>query len=654
MSLRRVFWSFVAAFVFSVALFAMVSHAGEAAGEAAPPAPLTEPELMAVLQSDADWGQKQEACRRLREIGTQASIPALAALLPDESLSHLARFALESMPYPEIDAIFRDALGTTSGLCRIGAIISIGARRDADAVPLLLPLLTEPDVETARAVAGTLGRIATPEAIERLLAYRADAPVAVSAAVNEGVLAAAEHCAAEGNARRAAEIYAGLLASDAPLAVRLGAFRGLACARPANAQAQILEALRGDDAVFRDLAAQLVAETEGREGTEAYARALPSLSAGGQVALMRGLATRGDLAARPAAIELIKSTDTRVQVAAINALGALGSSGDDVATLVAFLNSTDEAAAEAAYDALVSMRGDAVDSALASSIAGAAPAVHATLLELLANRRAEQAVPSALEGLTAGEVDVRTAALDALGLLGGPVEAPVVIGVLTKTADPSERGSAENALHAMGARKGEEVLPAILEAMDGSGPDAHLTLLHAAAGIGTTRALDAVLAAMKDAHPEIASEAMRILSNWAALDAAPHLEALAGGEELTPYVLGLRGFVRLAQEQAQGAQQQEMLGKALQLARRPEEVKLVLGAWGALPEPGALATLMPYLEQADVRNEAALALIGIAGQVKKDNPEHKTLALDALNAVLANCDDTGIRDNAQKVIDGLQ
>ncbi|MGI6460189.1 MAG: HEAT repeat domain-containing protein [Candidatus Hydrogenedentales bacterium] len=654
MSLRRVFWSFVAAFVFSVALFAMVSHAGEAAGEAAPPAPLTEPELMAVLQSDADWGHKQEACRRLREIGTQASIPALAALLPDESLSHLARFALESMPYPEIDAIFRDALGTTSGLCRIGAIISIGARRDADAVPLLLPLLTEPDVETARAVAGTLGRIATPEAIERLLAYRADAPVAVSAAVNEGVLAAAEHCAAEGNARRAAEIYAGLLASDAPLAVRLGAFRGLAYARPANAQAQILEALRGDDAVFRDLAAQLVAETEGREGTEAYARALPSLSAGGQVALMRGLATRGDLAARPAAIELIKSTDTRVQVAAINALGALGSSGGDVATLVAFLNSTDEAAAEAAYDALVSMRGDTVDPALASSIAGAAPAVHATLLELLANRRAEQAVPSALEGLTAGEVDVRTAALDALGLLGGPVEAPVVIGVLTKTADPSERGSAENALHAMGARKGKEVLPAILEAMDGSGPDAHLTLLHAAAGIGTTRALDAVLAAMKDAHPEIASEAMRILSNWAALDAAPHLEALAGGEELTPYVLGLRGFVRLAQEQAQGAQQQEMLGKALQLARRPEEVKLVLGAWGALPEPGALATLMPYLEQADVRNEAALALIGIAGQVKKDNPEHKALALDALNAVLANCDDTGIRDNAQKVIDGLQ
>jgi len=159
---------------------------------------------------------------------------------------------------------------------------------------------------------------------------------------------------------------------------------------------------------------------------------------------------------------------------------------------------------------------------------------------------------------------------------------------------------------------------------------------------------------MQDANPDIAGEAVRMLSNWASLDAAPHLETLARGEDLTPYVLGLRGYVRLAREQAQGAQKMEMLTKALELARRPDEVKLVLGAWGTLPEPGALATLKPFLDQADVRNEAALAIIGVAGKVKKENADHKALALDALNAVLAKCEDAGIRDNAQKVLDGLQ
>ncbi|HNZ16722.1 MAG TPA: HEAT repeat domain-containing protein [Candidatus Hydrogenedentes bacterium] len=654
MNMTRAFWSFFAVLVLSGAVITFAGHAGEAAEAAAPPAPLTEPELIAVLESDADWAQKQEACRRLRHVGTQASIPALAALLPDETLSHLARFALESMPYPEVDQVFRDALGTTDGLCRTGVIISMGARRDANAVPLLIPLMKDAHVETARAAAGALGRIATPDAVDALVAYRADAPGATRGAVNEGVLAAAERCAAAGNANRAAEIYEGLLASDAPLEVRLGAFRGLAGARPANAQQLVLGALGGDDAMFRDLAAQLVAETDGTALTGAYAGALPGLPAGGQIALLRGLADRGDTAARPAVVELTKSADAQVQVAAIKALGALGRSGKDVATLVAFLAPAGDAVAEAAREALVSMRGDEVDSALASNIAKSTPPVHATLLTLLASRRAEHAIPSALDGLAAGEADVRTAALDALALLGGPAEAPAVIGVITKTADASERASAESALNAIVARKGEQILPAVLEAMNGAGPDVRVVLLQTAAEIGTPQALDAVLAAMQDANPDIAGEAVRMLSNWASLDAAPHLETLARGEDLTPYVLGLRGYVRLAREQAQGAQKMEMLTKALELARRPDEVKLVLGAWGTLPEPGALATLKPFLDQADVRNEAALAIIGVAGKVKKENADHKALALDALNAVLAKCEDAGIRDNAQKVLDGLQ
>ncbi|HQE77024.1 MAG TPA: hypothetical protein PLK00_11395, partial [Candidatus Hydrogenedentes bacterium] len=73
--MTRAFWSFFAVLVLSGAVITFAGHAGEAAEAAAPPAPLTEPELIAVLESDADWAQKQEACRRLRHVGTQASIP---------------------------------------------------------------------------------------------------------------------------------------------------------------------------------------------------------------------------------------------------------------------------------------------------------------------------------------------------------------------------------------------------------------------------------------------------------------------------------------------------------------------------------------------------------------------------------------------------
>ena len=56
---------------------------------------LDEAGMIGVLESGADWWDKQAACRGLRKIGTAKSVPALAALLPDEELSSMARFALE-------------------------------------------------------------------------------------------------------------------------------------------------------------------------------------------------------------------------------------------------------------------------------------------------------------------------------------------------------------------------------------------------------------------------------------------------------------------------------------------------------------------------------------------------------------------------------
>ncbi|HNR32999.1 MAG TPA: hypothetical protein PKI11_19060, partial [Candidatus Hydrogenedentes bacterium] len=54
-----------------------------------------EARLIEVLKSDAGWPEKQEACRALRQQGTTKAVPTLAALLGDERLSHMARYALE-------------------------------------------------------------------------------------------------------------------------------------------------------------------------------------------------------------------------------------------------------------------------------------------------------------------------------------------------------------------------------------------------------------------------------------------------------------------------------------------------------------------------------------------------------------------------------
>jgi hypothetical protein len=81
-----------------------------------------EKRLAAVLGSAAPQAAKQYACRKLSLIGTAASVPALAALLADKNLSHMARFALERYAAPEATAVLRTALGSVGGDLTIGML----------------------------------------------------------------------------------------------------------------------------------------------------------------------------------------------------------------------------------------------------------------------------------------------------------------------------------------------------------------------------------------------------------------------------------------------------------------------------------------------------------------------------------------------------
>ncbi len=614
---------------------------------------LDEAGLIDVLESDAGWLEKQTACRGLRQIGTVKSIPALGALLPDEELSHMARYALEPMPYPEAGQALRDALAKTEGMPKVGVIISIGARRDPQAVPLLVPLLKGSNVDVACAAAGALGRIATPEAAKALSDFQSAAPEAVRPALVEGLLTAGQRFAQEGKGELAAPIYQELVASSRPMHVRMGAFRGLVYAQPNQAPERLIEALGGNEPLFRDMAAQIIAETSGADTTKLYADALPKLPTGGQAALLRGLADRMDPMARPAVAQAIHSPDKQVKLAAVKALGMLGSAAD-VAALTGLLASDDAEIADAAKAGLTTMQGEGVDPAIAATVPNIAPAVRAELLELLANRRAEQAVPLAVKSLDGTDASVRIAGLRVLALLGGKEQAPVAVDAVGAAADSSERSAAEKALSAICSRSGDDVLPIVLDAMSGAGLESRIVLLRALARIGGPKALETVLAALDDSNAQIGDEAMRLLSSWSTLDAVPHLRKLAQSDDLSRQVLGLRGYVRLARVEPSSEKKARMLTEAMDLAKRPNEKKLVVAAWGTLPTEQSLNMLLPQLDDTAVRTEAASAIVAVAAELGKKDEKSKTQAIDALRAVLKKCEDTEIRKSARKALASLR
>ena len=54
-----------------------------------------------MLKTNVSRDAKDFVCRKLRIISTAASVPALAELLSDKDLAHMARFAPEPNPAPE-------------------------------------------------------------------------------------------------------------------------------------------------------------------------------------------------------------------------------------------------------------------------------------------------------------------------------------------------------------------------------------------------------------------------------------------------------------------------------------------------------------------------------------------------------------------------
>jgi HEAT repeat protein len=189
-----------------------------------------EARLAAVLATDASRDAKDYVCRKLMQIGSAASVPALAALLAQADHSHMARFALERIGAPEAGQALREALPQLSGALKIGVISSLGARRDKASIAALAELVDGADAFVAKSAAEALGAIGSADALVALKDLRPASSEASGAAV-DAQLACAEQLLANDQKTQALAVYKSLAGHDQPKHVRLAATRGmLACA----------------------------------------------------------------------------------------------------------------------------------------------------------------------------------------------------------------------------------------------------------------------------------------------------------------------------------------------------------------------------------------------------------------------------------------
>ena len=188
-----------------------------------------ESKLAAVLATDAPRAAKDSVCRFLKTIGTAHSVEALAKLLHDAELSHMARHALQTNDAPEAVKALVGAMDKAPKTIKIGIISSLGARGTGVPIAPLAKALADKDAEISTAGALALGAIGSEEAVKALAA--AKATDANKIAVCDAMFQCAENMLNHGKKSEAKAIYSTVLKIGPTKAAKMAADIGVkACA----------------------------------------------------------------------------------------------------------------------------------------------------------------------------------------------------------------------------------------------------------------------------------------------------------------------------------------------------------------------------------------------------------------------------------------
>jgi type 1 glutamine amidotransferase/HEAT repeat protein len=572
---------------------------------------------------------RQFVCRLLRRMGTVKSVPALAAMLSDKELSHMARFALQYMAAPEAGQALRDALDKVDGDLTTGIVGSLGLRGDRDAIAKIIPLMQSSDRMTAQAAIKALGHIGGREAAMAL----SQAKVAddLKTLKDDALLMCADGALARGMTDIAASVYERMAGPENSTFIRIAAHRGLVQAKKEEAVGTIIALLNDNNVDLQGAAGKFIVEMPGEAATRAFAGQLESLPAASKIILIGALENRGDSAAAGAIAKVAASnSDETVRIAALQALATLGNAS--VVPLLADMSVEQGAVGSEAIATLTRVKGEGVGKALIDMIGGGRTStIRANIIDVVVARRNTDAVGALL----------KAAAYKALGSLAGRDEFAQVVAMLTGTNDASDRGQIERAINSIAGRLEAQDAGVVIKALSRADDDAKARLAGVLARLGGNDALGAVRRLFRDSSTDVRKAAVRAMAEWPSPEPLDDLIKAAKAEsDVSMHVIALRGYIKLVSQPANRAASEtvKLLAAAIETARRADEKKAVLAVLPDYACSEAAVLVEQCSKDSALQQEAKLA----AGKIKQSMINKKLSATaspgndDAKNALDGN------------------
>jgi HEAT repeat protein len=575
-----------------------------------------ERQLDDFLKTEATYASRQFVCEQLSLIGTEASVGVLGPMLLDANTCDMARYALERIPGEAVDKELRESLDKANVNLKAGIINTIGVRGDKKAVALLAKLITDTNQMVAGAAISALGKIDDPCAVAAIAKAKDEIKGALQQAALEAYLLCADRLAAKGQKNDALVIYKQLTVPAEPIQIRIAAMRGMIITSGDKAGETIAEILKSSDKQMQTAAITALKTVADTNAIKTVAEQLPDLAAEQQIQLLAALAECNNRSALPTVLSAAKSSDDNVRIVALNTIGILG----DATTIDLLVQTASTAGGQeqkAAQDALYRLRGTDVDQAILKKMPGAEPNAKIELIRSCDQRNITASAPLLIKAVKDTNEPVRIEAIKALRNLADESHLQELIELQMATSG-TERIELEKTVIVVAKQIPPDKNPAgkILTALSSAKDlDTRCSLLSVLGKIGDPAALPVLRKAIADKEDKIKDAAVRSLSDWPTpLPAADLLKVAKESQNPIHRVLALRGYIRLT---GLGSRPDEvtikMYKEAMALSPSADEKKMILSGLANMKSFVALRMSAEYLDNTELKQEAELAVVKIAG-----------------------------------------
>jgi len=608
---------------------------------------------LAGLLGDADADVAQAAARALGTIGTAAAAKAVEGALPKAPAGNQVAFCEGLLRCAEALAATgeaKEALGVYDRLralkpaphqVRTGALRGAVLLRKDDGVPLLVEAIRGDDLVLVEAAARTAMEMPGSAAVTKALADElgklpADKQILLTLAMGK-----------RGDAGAVPALLA--LAKKGEKSARIAAVRALPEIGSATAVPALVALQADEDREVAQAAQDSLVAMPGEEVDAAIASMLTKGDADTRRIAIEQLGQRRTPSAVPALLKAAADADEGVRVASLKALGDLAGAAELPALIGLLMNAKSPAELRAAEGALSGACGRQAEPAVGKVV------IVKAVYGALPDGPSADVTKKLAELVKAGSLTVEASN----GNFGDPANGIAKKLRVEYTVEGAPQIATVNENDSI-TFTAKVTPPACIDALCAAlakAPSApKLALLRVLRSAGGAKALEVVRTATADADAEVKDGATSFLCDWPTADALPDVVKLAKTSTSPRLkILALRGWIRLAPQQNAPAEQKlASLKEALALADRKEEKKLGLAALGVIPTVDALAVVAPYLENADVKEEACLAAVAIADRLVRRNPTEVAKAMEKVtqeteNRALAKRA-RGLLDQAKKAV----